>query len=459
MKRMSKNPPKEADDTKARGNYESVEQSALEDVAADDAKEVASTDDDEETGKRNICETCCEPKMRTLLTTHVNVFLYATCFWIQIGVLPYLTKRLGVDPVLYGYLQTTFAVVQLCGGPFYGRFGDIFGGKAALLVAFIAASMAYSLLAVSTSIPLLFLSRVPSVGMHSMQGSQMVITDISSHEIRADALGKLGISYGLGMIVGPFLGGFITAAASEEAAAATAAVGSLLSVALVLAFIPSNTKQSQISEGVKENDDAEKSKGDSSVFNLKKILRLLRIPKVAYLLAIKCICGIPFGIFQSMFSIVAMEYFKLGPKENGIVLSYVGVLSITVQGIGIGLLTKRFKDAILVNWSILVIAVAYLLMIAVTNIYTFCLALIPLVTGGAILQVIITSTITKMVPAHDTGAAIGLSMATHSLIRSLSPTIGGYLFSYFGFVVFGVTGVLINAPLAIFLMVYGKSEF
>lgn len=82
----------------------------------------------------------------------------------------------------------------------------------------------------------------------------MVITDISSHEIRADALGKLGISYGLGMIVGPFLGGFITAAASEEAAAATAAVGSLLSVALVLAFIPSNTKQSQISEGVKEND-------------------------------------------------------------------------------------------------------------------------------------------------------------------------------------------------------------
>ena len=57
-------------------------------------------------------------------------------------------------------------------------------------------------------------------------------------------------------------------------------------------------------------------------------MKILKIPKVAYLLAIKCICGIPFGIFQSMFSIVAMEYFKLGPKENGIVLSYVGILSI-----------------------------------------------------------------------------------------------------------------------------------
>ena len=64
------------------------------------------------------------------------------------------------------------------------------------------------------------------------------------------------------------------------------------------------------------------------MLSVKKIFKILKIPKVAYLLAVKCICGIPFGIFQSMFSIVAMEYFKLGPKENGIVLSYVGILSI-----------------------------------------------------------------------------------------------------------------------------------
>ena len=37
---------------------------------------------------KKLYEACCEPKMRTILTTHVNVFLYATCFWIQIGVLP-----------------------------------------------------------------------------------------------------------------------------------------------------------------------------------------------------------------------------------------------------------------------------------------------------------------------------------------------------------------------------------
>ena len=49
-------------------------------------------------------------------------------------------------------------------------------------------------------------------------------------------------------------------------------------------------------------------------------------------------------------------------------------------------------------------------------------------------------------------------MATHSLIRSISPTIGGYLFTYFGFIIFGITGVLINGPLALYLIFRGKKD-
>ena len=38
----------------------------------------------------------------------------------------------------------------------------------------------------------------------------MVITDIVPPEKRADALGKLGLFYGIGMVIGPALGGQIT---------------------------------------------------------------------------------------------------------------------------------------------------------------------------------------------------------------------------------------------------------
>ena len=39
---------------------------------------------------------------------------------------------------------------------------------------------------------------------------QMVVTDVCHSTKRAEALGKLGISYGVGMVIGPFVGGLMT---------------------------------------------------------------------------------------------------------------------------------------------------------------------------------------------------------------------------------------------------------
>ena len=38
----------------------------------------------------------------------------------------------------------------------------------------------------------------------------MIVTDIGEVHQRADALGKLGMSYGVGMVIGPLLGGLVT---------------------------------------------------------------------------------------------------------------------------------------------------------------------------------------------------------------------------------------------------------
>ena len=38
----------------------------------------------------------------------------------------------------------------------------------------------------------------------------MVVTDMSPPGQRVDALGKLGLSYGVGMVIGPVVGGLLT---------------------------------------------------------------------------------------------------------------------------------------------------------------------------------------------------------------------------------------------------------
>lgn len=60
--------------------------------------------------------------------------IYATAFWIQVNTLSFLLKLLGADPSTFSFLQTTFSFLQLCGGPIFGKFGDVYGGKRAMQV-------------------------------------------------------------------------------------------------------------------------------------------------------------------------------------------------------------------------------------------------------------------------------------------------------------------------------------
>jgi len=94
----------------------------------------------------------------------------------------------------------------------------------------------------------------------------------------------------------------------------------------------------------------------------------------------------------------------------------------------------------------------------VTDIYQFCAVLVPLVTGGTILTIVTTSALTKAVNIKNTGVVLGLSMACNSLVRSVSPTLGGYLFKMYGWPAFGCFGFIINLVIVLYLLVFGRES-
>ncbi len=120
----------------------------------------------------------------------------------------------------------------------------------------------------------------------------MIMTDVTDESSRAAALSRLGFSYGIGMVVGPTLGGHVNKHFGEQAPALVAAAGSLLSLFLVLAFVP-NPRQAK-----KDEADGE----TASVMDFKKIAQVASTPGVCWLLVVKLFSGIPIGILQTMFS-------------------------------------------------------------------------------------------------------------------------------------------------------------
>ena len=72
------------------------------------------------------------------------------------------------------------------------------------------------------------------------------------------------------------------------------------------------------------------SSTDSSRHNksgISKALELLSIPTVIYMLILQMAVSLPVMLMQSMGAVISMEYFKLGPKENGLILALIGLAS------------------------------------------------------------------------------------------------------------------------------------
>ncbi|KAJ7344381.1 hypothetical protein JRQ81_000331 [Phrynocephalus forsythii] len=379
--------------------------------------------------------------------TYLITVVDLSCMFMQMGIVPYLATNLGLDAVEFGYLQTVFGVLQLLGGPIFGRFADRFGTRAALILSYMAESLCFFLLSVSTSIPLLFLSRVPSIFMHGLPGAQMVITDLTTPAQRGDALGKLGLCFGAGVIIGSSLGGTLATTFGVYFPCYVAFSGCLVCALMVLIFIPAQTKPQ-----VKGNTTQESVSKSSSVFNLTEIIHLMKLPGVMDVFLIKVFSGLPTGVFLMMFSIISIDFFHLEAAQTGYLMSYFGILQMVIQGLVIGRLTSRCSERALLISSVIVMSGVGIGMALMTNVFHYCVIVAPMVFSFSTLGIITDSILTKSVPASDTGTMLGISSSVAPLTRTIGPTIGGFLYRRFGVSSFGYLQLVVNAPLLLYLL-------
>ncbi|KFW77216.1 Solute carrier family 22 member 18, partial [Phalacrocorax carbo] len=377
---------------------------------------------------------------RAILAAYLIATLELTFLFMQMGVMPYLAKSLGLDSVGFGYLQTTFGVLQLVGGPIFGRFADQFGTQTALILSCVSGSAFFLLMSISTSIPLLFLSRLPAVFMQGLPGAQKVITDLTTPSQRADALGKLGLCFGIGIIIGSALGGVLSTKFGDRR-------GPHLAFG-VSCFLPLTC----INRVLINKSSLVGTSQTGSVFSIREILCLMKLPGVMEVFIVKVFAGLPVGLFLIMFSIISMDFFGLEAVESGYLMSYFGVLQMVVQGLVVGRLTNSCTERTLLRLSIFVFASVGLGMALMRTVWHYCIIVVPLVFAFSMLGTITDSILTNTVPSSDTGTMLGLCASVQPLTWTVGPTIGGFLYRQFGVSSFGYLQLIVNIGLFVYLL-------
>ncbi|XP_060118150.1 solute carrier family 22 member 18 isoform X2 [Heteronotia binoei] len=363
-------------------------------------------------GKQHTRSVNITSRQWVIPATYLITAVGLTCLFMQFGIVPYLATSLGLDAVEFGYLQTLYGVLQLLGGPIFGRFSDQYGARAALTLSYMASSLLFLLLSMSTNVLLLFLSRIPSFFIQALPGAQMAITDLTTPDEHADALGKLGLCFGIGMILGSSLGGSLATHFGIYFPCYVGLIGQLVCVLMILLFIPAQKKSQS-----KGNAAEHSMPHSSSLFSLKEVLRLLKLPGVMDVFIIKVLSGLPIGLFMIMLSIISINFFNLEASQAGYLLSYSGVLQMALM----------------------------------TNVFQYCIIAFPMAFAFCTLGIVTDILLTKSVPPSDTGAILGISASVFPLIRAVGPTIGGFLYGRFGVSSFGYLQLIISVALLLYI--------
>jgi DHA1 family tetracycline resistance protein-like MFS transporter len=377
------------------------------------------------------------------LTVFIIVFVDLLGFGLILPLLPFYADSYGATPLVVGLLTASYAAAQFIAAPVMGRLSDRYGRRPILLLSIGGTVVGFLLLGLADPLgkalagnspvattnavilTILFLSRiVDGLTGGNISVAQAYITDITDEENRARGLGLIGAAFGLGFIIGPAAGGALSAGGRYAVPAFVAAAIATLNWLAVLLWLPESLTDEIKAQMAQRRERA--------ILSVRELWQAMQRPRFGPLLHIRLWYGVAFATFTGVFALYAQYRLSLDSKQTGYILAYVGLLSVLVQGVAIGQLTKRFAENRLILGAVGLLAVSLLAWAFAPNVPLLLLVLAPIALAAGLLNTVINSAITKSVHPEEVGGALGVAAAIESLTRVIGPLVGGLLLGWFG---------------------------
>ncbi|GAB4513596.1 MAG: tetracycline resistance MFS efflux pump [Anaerolineae bacterium] len=338
-------------------------------------------------------------------------------FGMIIPIMPFYIESFGAGGSALGLLMATFAVMQFIFAPIWGNLSDRYGRKPILLVGVAGNAIAQLLFGLSSALWMLFAARALSgiLSSATLPTAMAYIGDSTSEEDRGGGMGLMGAAMGVGMVLGPGLGGWL-ATSSLSLPFFVAAGLSVVAFGLIVAILPESLPP-------QERSRRELSSGGAQ---LSAMWRALSGP-IGLLLFLSFLLSFGLTNFEGIFGLYALVRFEYGPQQVGTILTMIGFLSAVAQGALTGPLTRRWGELAIIRASLLGSAIGFALMLLAQDFVTVLATVAFFVLSNAMLRPAVSSLISKRT-LQGQGTAMGLNNAFMSLGRIVGPTWAGFVF-------------------------------
>jgi len=383
-----------------------------------------------------------------MLAIFTTVFIDLLGFGILIPVFPLLISPgspFRVTPegwsftqglIMLGWLQAIYPFCIFVAAPILGQMSDRHGRRPVLAASIFGTSVGYVLFAIGIStanIPLLFAARaLDGITGGNLAVAQAAIGDVSTNENRAKNFGFLGAAFGLGFIIGPYLGGRLS---SPDASfyglfdtpswfgATTpfwfAAIIALANGVSVLVTFP---------ETLKEKFHGGRIKMGRSISN---VVAGFKSDRLRVILVTGFLFNAGFTFFTTFFGVYLRNSFDFSSAKIGDYFALVGLFIAFSQAVVVARVAKKLADFKVLRFSLFGTAAMMLVyFLTPTSSSAYLYMVIPFFTFfNGLTMANMSSLVSRSAEPGQQGQAMGIYSSVQSLAQVPASILVGYITS------------------------------
>ncbi len=350
------------------------------------------------------------------------VFVDVIGLGITIPVLPvYAEGFFKLSGIQIAGLTSLFFAAQFIGAPILGRLSDRIGRRPVLIASQLGTLTGAILTAVALSPIYLVVARlVDGLTGGNISVAQAYLTDITPPQDRAKSVGLVIAAFGLGFIIGPAFGAFMSAAYGPRITFAFAAFASVGTIALSIFLLKESLPPEKRTGAIKA---PERSTRD-----------IISHPQIARLLVIGLLGQIAVFAFNSVFilwvdKVVLPDWpIERVQRATGVVFIFVGLVTVATQGGVIGPVVRKIGEAKGVMVGSLLRVLGNAIMAFFPRIYPAAAGSAIAGVGGGIAMPCAAALLTFHAPNVARGRIIGINQSAMSLGNIIGPLIGGFVY-------------------------------
>lgn len=350
--------------------------------------------------------------------------------------------------ILLGYLTASYPLAQFLATPILGQLSDKFGRKAVLGISLAGTALSYIIFAYAIftrNIPLLFISRIfDGITGGNIAVAQAVISDITEPKDRAKNFGLIGAAFGLGFIMGPYIGGKL----SDPAVFAGFDATTPFILATILSALNSLFVFTSLPETNTHQDKDKKIDWSKSFHNIAKALNLKGLRP---LLSVNFFFQGGFTFFTTFSAVFFLTNFQISQGNIGDYFAYIGLWIVITQMFVTRAFAKKFSESNIMRWTLLLTGIfigiqGFMNPLSIHGVTGWTLAstdtLYWFVHGNMLLPVLVvpffaismglsqanmTALISKSADAKIQGEILGINSSVQALAQAIPAVLSGYI--------------------------------